>query len=206
MSSGYDNAAWFYDRLSRLVFGNNLINAQVSLLQHIQPNAHILIVGGGTGWILEYLTRIHNSGLQITYIEASSKMISLSRKRNIGDNRVTFINDAIENVNGMDSFDVVITAFLFDNFNEATIQKVFGHINNQLKPKGIWLNTDFQLTGKWWQALLLKTMLLFFKVCCRIESSRLHDTEKYFGQDGYAVIDERTFFGEFIMSKAWRKS
>src|ERR1700761_2576524 len=205
MSSNYDNAARFYDRLSRIVFGDTLVKAQVYLFKYIQPNAHILIIGGGTGWILEELTCIHPSGLQITYIEISSKMIALSHKRNVGDNNVIFINEAIENVTGLGEFDVVITPFLFDNFTDQTAEKVFGHINNQLKSKGLWLITDFQLTGKKWQAALLKTMLLFFKLCCGIESSKLTDMEKYFEQAGYQAIHQKTFFGDFIMSKAYKK-
>jgi ubiquinone/menaquinone biosynthesis C-methylase UbiE len=206
MPSNYDNAARFYDRLSRIVFGDTLVKAQVYLFKYIQPSAHILIIGGGTGWILEELAHIHPSGLQITYIEISSKMIALSQKRNIGDNKVIFINEAIENIPGLGEFDVVITPFLFDNFTEQTVGKVFGNINNQLKSKGIWLNTDFQLTGKRWQVVLLKTMLLFFKLCCGIESSKLTDVEKYFEHAGYQATAEKTFFGDFIMSKAYRKS
>ena len=71
-----------------------------------------------------------------------------------------FVNDAIENVVLSADFDVVITPFLFDNFTEQTLQKVFNHIHNSLKPGGIWLNADFQLTGKWWQNVLLKSMLV----------------------------------------------
>ena len=132
-------------------------------------------------------------------------MIALSQKRNVGDNNVIFINEAIENVTGLGEFDVVITPFLFDNFTDQTAEKVFGHINNQLKSKGLWLITDFQLTGKKWQAALLKTMLLFFKLCCGIESSKLTDMEKYFEQAGYQAIHQKTFFGDFIMSKAYKK-
>jgi hypothetical protein len=37
----------------------------------------------------------------------------------------------------------------------------FMHIHHMLKPGGMWLNTDFRLTGKWWQFVMLKSMLLF---------------------------------------------
>jgi ubiquinone/menaquinone biosynthesis C-methylase UbiE len=205
VASNYDNAAWFYDSLARLIYGKALINAQVYLLQYIQPNTNILIVGGGTGWILEELTKIHPSGLTMTYIEISAKMTALSQKRNTGDNQITFVNDAIENINLPADFDVVITPFLFDNFTEQTLQKVFSHINTLLKPNAIWLNTDFQLTGKWWQKGLLRSMILFFKVLCRIESDQIHAIEPYFIQNGYSVIGAKTFFGEFIVSKVYQK-
>jgi ubiquinone/menaquinone biosynthesis C-methylase UbiE len=97
MAANFNNSAWFYDNLSRLVYGKALINAQVYLLQYIPTDSKILIVGGGTGWVLEELTKIHPSGLSITYVEVSANMMALSNKRNIGHNWVVFINDAIEN-------------------------------------------------------------------------------------------------------------
>ncbi|TSJ42770.1 class I SAM-dependent methyltransferase [Mucilaginibacter corticis] len=206
MASNYDNSAWFYDRLSRLVYGKALINAQVYLLQFIKPNSNILIVGGGTGWILEELAKIHPTGLKITYIEISANMMTLSKKRWVADNQVTFINSAAEDVAATTRFDVLITPFLFDNFKEETLQKIFAHLHAQLKTGGIWLNTDFQLSGKWWQNVLLKSMFIFFRLICGIETSVLPDIEKEFNLYKYNVIAEKTFFGDFILSIAYNKS
>ena len=205
MAANYNNAAWFYDSLSRVVYGKALVEAQVYLLQYVQPGSSILIIGGGTGWILEEIARIHPTGLQITYVEASAQMMAISRKRNAGTNPVNYINDAIENVNGLPNFDAIITPFLFDNFTPKKLEAVFTHIHPLLKNNGLWLNADFQLTGKWWQNILLKSMLLFFKLLCGVESTKLPDFEKLFMQYGYQVVYSKTFFGEFVVSKAYRK-
>ena len=204
MAANFNNSAWFYDRLSRLVYGRAVINAQVYLMQYIPADSKILIVGGGTGWILEIITNVHASGLSITYVEVSANMMALSKKRNAGANQVVFITDAIENIFLPADFDVVITPFLFDNFTEQTTEQVFDHIHALLKPNGLWLNCDFQLTGKWWQGLLLRSMILFFRIVCNIEASRLPDIEKYFEQHDYKTIAGQTFFGDFIISKVWR--
>jgi ubiquinone/menaquinone biosynthesis C-methylase UbiE len=205
MPANFNNSAWFYDRLSRLVYGKALIGAQVYLLQCVLPNSNILIIGGGTGWILEELTKIHPASLNITYAEVAPKMIALSQKRNIGNNHVVFINDAIENIALAPDFDVVITPFLFDNFTEQTTSKVFNHIHSLLKPGGLWLNCDFQLSGKWWQNILLKSMFLFFRIVCKIEASQLPDIEKHFATHNYKCIAQQTFFGDFIISKGYMK-
>lgn len=206
MAANYDNAAWFYDGLSRFIYGKALIKSQVYLLQYIRPGSDILIVGGGTGWILEELTKIYPSGLQITYVEISAKMITLSQKRNTGNNKAVFINDAIEKVASPNGFDVVITSFLFDNFTAATAKLVFDHINSMLKQDGLWLNADFQLTGKWWQNVLLKSMLLFFKLLCGIEATQMHAIEPCFIKNGYGIMAGKTFFGDFIISKGYHKT
>jgi ubiquinone/menaquinone biosynthesis C-methylase UbiE len=205
MPANYDNSAWFYDRLSRLIYGRALINAQVYLLPYVPPNSNILIVGGGTGWILEELACVHPTGLTITYVEISAKMMELSQKRGYGNNKVTFINQPVEKVVFTENFDVVITPFLFDNFKEVTLQQVFTHVHHQLKAGGLWLNTDFKLTGKWWQNVLLKSMFLFFKLICRIETSVLPDIDRQFKQHDYKGITEKAFFGEFVISKVYQK-
>lgn len=205
MAANYHNSAWFYDRLARLVYGRALINTQLFLLHYIEPGSNVLIVGGGTGWILEELTKIHPSGLRITYVEVAEAMMALSQKRETGSNRMVYINNAVENVDLAPDFDVVITPFLFDNFTEQTFQTVFTHIHHLLKPDGLWLNADFQLTGKWWQQLLLKSMFIFFKAICGIEARKLPGIESYFAANNYQVISEKTFFGDFIMAKVYRK-
>jgi ubiquinone/menaquinone biosynthesis C-methylase UbiE len=205
MAANYDNSAWFYDHLSRMIYGKALVRSQIYLLKHIPENSDILIAGGGTGWVLEEIARVHPSGLTITYAEVSSNMMALSKKRNMGNNRVTFVNKPVENIEADLPYDVVFTPFLFDNFTEQTLQQVFIHIHNRLKPGGIWLNTDFRPTGKWWHTFLLKSMIIFFRLICGIEAKKLPDIEKQFEQHQYKVIDQKSFFGEFILSTAYRK-
>jgi ubiquinone/menaquinone biosynthesis C-methylase UbiE len=205
MASNYDNSAPFYDGLSRLVFGKTLIKAQVYLLQFIPAKAKILIIGGGTGWILEEIAKVHPTGLTITYVEISANMTGLSRKRNTGSNNVTFINDAVENVLLQIDYDVVITPFLFDNFTEETLPGLFDHIHPALKPRGAWLCTDYQVTGKLWQKALLKSMYLFFKLLCGIDTTTLPDFDAQFAKHGYKKKSAKTFFANFILSTQYQK-
>ena len=204
MGGNYDNSAAFYDRLSRLVFGKALINAQIHFLPRIRQNANVLIIGGGTGWILEEITKLYPGGLTITYVEISSKMMALSRKRKTGNNQVNFVNKAIQDVEAKDQ-DVIITPFLFDNFKKENLPPLFNYIHHMLKPEGIWLNTDFQLTGKWWQYAILKSMLIFFKVLCGVESWRLPDVQQQFDNLGYIKLNEKTFFKDFVVTGVYRK-
>jgi ubiquinone/menaquinone biosynthesis C-methylase UbiE len=206
MASNYDNSAGFYDGLSRMIFGKALVKAQVYLLQFIPANSKILIVGGGTGWILEEIAKVHPSGLDITYVEISENMLSLSRKRDVGDNRVAFINDAIENVKPDQDYDVTITAFLFDNFTQDALPVAFEHIHRALKPKGLWLCTDFQITGALWQRTLLKSMYLFFKLLCGIDTTTLPDIEGQFVEHHYKAKSAKAFFADFILSTLYQKS
>jgi ubiquinone/menaquinone biosynthesis C-methylase UbiE len=204
MPGNYNNSASFYDSLSRLVYGDTLVKAQIHFLTHIPAYAKVLIIGGGTGRILEEITKLYPSGLSITYVEIAEKMVALSRKRNTGDNKVAFINQAVENVS-LPQHDVVITPFLFDNYKDKNLPATFKHIDSMLKRGGLWLNTDFQQTGKWWQYVLLKSMLLFFKVLCGVESWCLPDAAKQFSHSGYQLKQKKTFFKEFVVSTVYLK-
>lgn len=205
MPSSYNHSAWFYDALSRIIYGKALVIAQVYLLQFVPAESNLLIVGGGTGWILEELAKIHPVGLKITYVEVAPDMMRLSKKRNTGNNEMIFINAAIEDVSLAPDFDLVIAPFLFDNFKEQSFIKIFDHIRFLLKPNGLWLISDFQLTGKWWQSILLETMVVFFKIICSIEASELPDIRGQFEKNGYELKKEQTFFGDFIVSMIYKR-
>ncbi|CAG5004972.1 2-methoxy-6-polyprenyl-1,4-benzoquinol methylase, mitochondrial [Dyadobacter sp. CECT 9275] len=208
MPNNYDNIASTYDFLSQLVFGQALRNSQKVLLHHIPPCAKVLIVGGGTGWILEEITKIHTSGLDITYVEISEKMIALSRQKNAGSNVVKFVNVPVENFRAGQHYDIIFTAFLFDNFQVSRIQNVFRQLDRLLEPGGKWLFADFHIdhyNGSLWKIVLLKTMLVFFKIVCGIEAEKLTDMAPYFTGSGYLVLQESYHFSRFIKGLAYHK-
>lgn len=207
MKGNYNNIAPYYDRLSQVIFGRAIINAQKYLVGFITTGNTILIVGGGTGWILEEIAKRHFEGLQITYLEISEKMIDLSVKRDWGKNKVIFINKSIQEVAIDGQFDIVMTPFLLDNFSPKTVELVFEKIHKRLSPSGLWLFTDFQVNPKhkYWQKPLLKIMYLFFKLCCNIEAGRLPDTSTLFDRFRYKKTSSKMFFHNFICSQVFQQ-
>ena len=188
-----------------MVYGKALTNAQGYLVRFIPADAHILIVGGGTGWVLEEITKIHPSGLSIIYIDASAKMTALANTRQVGKNKVTFITSPVESVILDGAFEVVLTPFLFDNFTDNSLRKIFSTIDSHMKPGGKWLHCDFQNTNVFWQKWLLKIMYFFFKVCCGIEASQLPDTDSCFTEFEYEVMTQKAFMSGFVMSTIYTK-
>ena len=87
MKNGYDNVSFFYDRLSSLIFGDKLQFPQRYFIEAIPANARVLIVGGGSGWILEAICSHHSKGLAITYIDSSPKMVGRYLSDDIGKKR-----------------------------------------------------------------------------------------------------------------------
>jgi ubiquinone/menaquinone biosynthesis C-methylase UbiE len=207
MKNNYDNIARHYDWLSRLIFRRSQMDAQIALLPYIDKNSAILIVGGGTGWILEELARIQPAGLHIVYVEISAKMIALARQRNYLHNSIDFIHLPIENFVSTQSFDALITPFLFDNFPTDKATSIFTKLHDRLKPGGKWLFTDFVYTSRsgLWQWMLLKIMYLFFRIICQIEASTLTNMQPLFSKYHYSILFETFYFKRFIRSVAYRK-
>jgi len=207
MDNNYDKIADHYDTLSRLVFSKSQVNAQINQLQYIPENSSVLIVGGGTGWILEELARVHPRGLHIVYVEISGKMIALSQKRSFKDNQVEFINLAIEDFKTDLTFDVILTPFLFDNFAIKSAVTVFEQLNAYLKEDGLWFLVDFSLNktnGNWWKWLLLKSMYSLFKLLGIVEANKLINMDPYFLKAHYQIVEERFYYGGFIKATIFK--
>lgn len=207
MKRSYDTIAGVYDTLAGIFIGKALRDAQIYLVQYIPERAKILIAGGGTGWILEEITRIHNKGLQIDYLDISANMISKARKRDVGQNQVRFINQtAEENFEG-NNYNIILTPFFFDNFKEPTMRSIFNRLHQKLQYNGLWLYADFQVAGEhqFFQKSLLSIMYTCFRAFCNIEANHLPDVITQFAKDGYKLIHHKTFKKEFIISSIFKK-
>jgi ubiquinone/menaquinone biosynthesis C-methylase UbiE len=203
----YDLVAGVYDKLANLFPGDVLQKAQSFYLGKIPQRANILVVGGGTGRILEDITNIYPQGLSIDYVDISIRMIAKAKKRYTGNNKLTFIHQSITDFSKDVQYDVIITAFLLDNFSEATMQKVFVFLHQKLKHGGLWLYTDFQIKSKhpWWQKAVLFIMYSFFRIVCNIEAKQLPDVASSFNTYNYQFIESQTFFHQFIIASVYKK-
>lgn len=208
MKNNYDRIAQYYDRLSRAVFGNAQVNAQINQLQFLPQNGNILIVGGGTGWILKEISKVNPTGLNITYVEVSASMMQLSKQKNAGKNHIVYHQSSIEEFESNIEYDVVLTPFLFDNFSEDTCVRVFQQLDSFLKAGGLWLMADFS-TNKgitWWKTAFLWLMYRFFSIVSNVETTKLFDMSGCFQKFNYLIVDERFYFGRFIKATVYKKS
>ena len=208
MPANYDTIAPVYDFISRMVFGKAILNAQVSLLKCLPVgDCRLLIVGGGTGWILEELAKQRPNGVTVDFVEASNEMIQLSRKRNCGENSVNFIHCPIEDFKAPYLYQAILTPFVLDNFEEQKAKQVFTQLDKLLAEGGTWLYSDFvydKTNSPYWQKGLLKLMYFFFRVTTKIETNRLANIDTYF-EKGYNKEMEARYYFDFIKAIAYTK-
>ena len=195
--------AGFYDFLARLVFGRSLYEAQCFFLKDLKSSRRVLIIGGGTGWILRELLSL-NTNCEVDYIEASSKMLEKARGQ-ISDSdkgRVKFIHGTEQDIDIDGLYDGVITNFFLDLFG-ASLDEVIQKIRGSLSRKTTWIVTDFADQQKWWHQLMLNGMYAFFRLTTGLEAKKLPDYETSLENAGIKKSKEKVFFGSFIKSAVY---
>ncbi|HEY5746393.1 MAG TPA: class I SAM-dependent methyltransferase [Chryseolinea sp.] len=198
---GFDRLAPVYDRFAHLVYGSAIREAQLFFLKAIPPTANVLILGGGTGWLLADLFEIHPE-CKVCYIEASSKMLAQAQQQLSPGKKdqVQFILGTEDSIPVTVPFDAVITAFYLDLFSPDTLRRIIDKINAVLTPVSVWLVADFIPPKVWWQKVLLKIMYIFFRRFCGIEARHLPPWEQAMVAGKWRAEGEKLFFHGFIKS------
>ena len=201
--NNFDSVARIYDGLSNLIFGKAMRRAQTSYLSDIRPGANVLILGGGTGWLLSDLSEV-NPTCKVWYIDASAKMIELSREvTQNSPQEIVFIHGTEDSIPPGTTFDAVITNFYLDLFTRESCMSVIRKIRPVIRANGIWLVSDF-LNTTWWHSAMLAVMYRFFKLTCDIEASALPQWKNLLEENAFTEDKSHDFFGGFIKSAVFR--
>ncbi|WP_052732313.1 class I SAM-dependent methyltransferase [Hymenobacter terrenus] len=164
---GFDRVAWVYDALAGLVFGSALKEAQRAALAGLPGRSpHVLILGGGTGWVLtEVLRRCPEA--TILYLEASPKMLAYAESRLLHEcsqamGQVAFRHGTQAALCPTERFDAIITFFVLDCIARADIDAALAQLRAAQRPGAPWLLADFRPARRGWHRVLLASMYAFF--------------------------------------------
>jgi ubiquinone/menaquinone biosynthesis C-methylase UbiE len=200
----FDVIAPVYDLLSRAVYGRSIVTAQQYMLKYIPEGSSVLIVGGGTGWIIEELFAI-NTTCTVVYMEASQKMLEKAQARihGIDQSRIQFLLQTEIPSEGL--YDVVITNFFLDLFPSGKLVRIIQQLKNLIKDDGSWIVTDFVDDGKRWQQLLLNLMYFFFRNVSKIEAAVLPPWRLLLAETGIQKMETKRFYAGFIETAIYQK-
>ncbi|MBS9525264.1 class I SAM-dependent methyltransferase [Litoribacter alkaliphilus] len=203
-SANYDPVALIYDGLAALVFLGAIRRSQRSVLNHIPDHTHILIVGGGTGWILQDIAWLQRKDLKVTFVDHSELMIRKAKKQVYQGLEVEFVQQSVQDLILSKTYDVVLTPFFFDNLTAKEANEAFSNINQSLKPQGIWLHVDFE-NSRFWHRAFLGLMYKYFSLLCNVQTSSLPPMARYFDESGFEAISNKGFFKGFISARVYKK-
>ena len=193
----YNGLANVYDILARVVFGNTLLQASSYFLTKLNSTASILIVGGGTGKILNDIPE----GISVEYIEYSEKM--LNKSKHFERPGIQFIHADFFRVELVGNYDYVIFPFFLDMFPANKITEAIHKTRLLLKPSGRLIITDFQPTNRLIHKLLVQSMILFFRVSTRLELKRLEDIKEILNADKFEEEEGHTWNDGMIFSSIY---
>ncbi|NVO85692.1 class I SAM-dependent methyltransferase [Hymenobacter terrestris] len=209
--SGFDYVAAFYDPLARLVYGRALQRAQQAALAAGLPatgQLRVLVVGGGSGWVLgEVLRRC--PAASILYLEAAPRMLARSRAwlaQHIPQaaGQVEFRLGTEAALEPGEQFDAVLTFFLLDLFEPGRLRQLMAQLNAARAPGGAWLLADFGPPQRWWHRLLLRLMYGFFGLTTGISARRRPPIEAELSRLGLRPTPAGQFFGGMVAASVWR--
>jgi len=201
--ANFDFIAPVYDLLARIVFGTSIRKAQTYYLNQIPDGARVLILGGGTGWLLE---EISDQSLRIDYVDLSKKMLKRAKKRQVSFAMLRFIHGNEETVADQ-LYDIVITPFVLDTCTENQLPPMIETIEHLVDKNGLWLCTDFNSQDQSFKARALDlAMRVFFRTVSGLKLKRLLPYFEAIGQAGFKEIDTNLFYGGFIKASLFKRA
>ena len=197
---GFDGVAWCYDALAGLVFGPALRRAQRAALAGLPAGApHVLILGGGTGWVLtEVLQRCPRA--TVLYLEASPKMLAraqarLLRTRPAAAAQVEFRHGTQDALLATETFGAIVTFFVLDCIAEPDMDAALRRLHQARRPGAPWLLADFRPAQRGWRWLLQRLMYAFFRLTTGLRAGELPHLRPRLGRLGLRRTGRWVFFG-----------
>ncbi|UOR06006.1 methyltransferase domain-containing protein [Hymenobacter aerilatus] len=200
---GFDFVAPFYDALARLVFGRALRRAQQTALAGLPPGTpHLLIVGGGTGWILGDIWQ-QCPQARVLYVEASAQMLAQAQAwqqqhQPQRSGQIVFRWGTEAALLPAEQFDAVLTFFLLDLFAPSELQRIVQQLNAARRPGAPWLLADFTTPTRWWHHGLLAVMYRFFRLTAGISAQRLPPIQQALATVGLRPQQRSFLFGRMM--------
>ncbi|MFD1466841.1 methyltransferase [Hymenobacter caeli] len=208
-TGNFDRIAWCYDALAGLVFGGSLRAAQRAALAGLPPGApHVLILGGGTGWVLGEVLR-RRPRATVLYLEASGPMLAraaarLRRTAPGAAGQVEFRRGTEAALAPAERFDALATFFVLDCFPAAALGPALARLAAARQPAAPWLLADFCRPRRGWQRALLGTMYWFFGAVAALRVRQLPDFHAALAGLGLHPAQPAFFFGGAVEGTVFR--
>lgn len=194
----FDTIAGIYDRWVQIVFGDNLWTAQYLHCERIRKGDKVLILGGGTGKILDHIPR----QATVHYLDVSEGMLKRACQRRDAH----FIHVDFLSWQPADNYDWIICPFFLDCFDQRALFEVIEKIQKSLREKGYLLVTDFQQNQSKWFDFQLWLMHWFFRVMAGISAKRLLPIHDLLLERGWTCVDKKYKLSKKVFSALYQKT
>ncbi len=193
----YNFLAPFYNRLSKLGFADQLMQAKSYFVENLSKK-RLLIIGGGDG--LDY--QDFQSQLSGEYWEISHAMLSKA-KVNLAESNLTFHLDFFQAEKGK-LFDEVWLHFVLDTMEDEEIVDLLEEIRKSMTAQGRIYLADFFPPKNTYQRFMNRSMILFFRITANHKRTNLPDYEGIFLAQNWVKNAEKEFLGGWMKAQVWK--
>jgi ubiquinone/menaquinone biosynthesis C-methylase UbiE len=196
-----DRIARLYRWIEYATFGRALQRRRVALLPDVADARRVLVLGDGDGRFLEKLVK-QNPRAHVDYVDLSGSMLELARAR-AGTGRVTYhLADALEIALPERGYDLIVTHFFLDCFDETGAARLVGRAARAACPHAQWMISEFRKTS-WWAAWWLRVMYAFFGIATGLETRRLIDHHPLLARHGFRMMRSESAWRGLLTSQLW---
>lgn len=190
MARGFDFVAPFYDLIVYLVFGKTFINLQSEVFAELQSQNNCLIIGGGSGQVLELAIEAKLSK-HFYYADLSPKMLRKAKSR-IETHPEVPVDFSLEwKAWKSNEFDYIVLPFVLDCYPASQVSAMIQELKECLSPKGKIVLFDFNeevehdYAPAIWKHVLISWLYMFFRKTAGVQATTLAPFNLLFGKQGF---------------------
>jgi len=178
-------------------FGRALERRRDAFLSEVSDARRVLALGDGDGRALAALLAAAPHAC-VDYIDVSARMLELARAR-AGTQHVVYRNeDARTALLPEAEYDVIVTHFFLDCFDETDLESLIAHLSDSATPQARWVISEFR--GNGW---LVRALYLFFRIAAGLRTRRLVDHHPLLKRRGFRMVRHENAWRGLLASELW---
>jgi ubiquinone/menaquinone biosynthesis C-methylase UbiE len=180
-------------------------------LPRLNSARNALVLGDGDGRFVARLLAMYPE-LHATAVDSSAEMQKLLQQRcaPYADRLQTFHGDAMRFTPASGtSYDLVVTHFFLDCFEEAQIDELIAELDPALEPTALWLFSDFRLPRgvlRLPARMMIRSLYLAFRILTGLRTTRLPRHDVALSKAGFERIDQQTFLAGILTTELWQRT
>jgi SAM-dependent methyltransferase len=192
-----DRIARWYRWFEYAGFGRGLERRRQAFLSDVSDARRVLALGDGDGRALASLLAAAPRAC-IDYIDVSAGMLELARARAGTEHVVYRKEDARTAPLPEAEYDLIVTHFFLDCFDEADLEPLIARLARAATPQSRWLISEFRGNGR-----LVRALYFFFRLTTGLRTRRLVDHHPLLRRHGFRLVRREDRWRGLLASELW---